>query len=184
MDALYSSETNRRRSSQNAPSRFVLRIVAGERTVQIRKGRVPNESVVPQTIQLLLIFCHVAISVIEYINSTHKRPLCGHCAPVLAVNPANRAAPAACALGDLHSKKAFFHHYTTKCHDGKPAAVRSHVSASCPDIKNDSATPTAKAAAVEPFISQETKTLSISVLLSLMDYSLSSATQASFARLT
>ena len=38
------------------------------------------------------------------INSTHKRPLCGHCAPVLAVNPANRAAPAACALGDLHSK--------------------------------------------------------------------------------
>ncbi len=38
------------------------------------------------------------------INSTHKRPLCGHCAPVLTVNPANRAAPAACALGDLHSK--------------------------------------------------------------------------------
>ena len=34
----------------------------------------------------------------------HKRPLRGHCAPVLAVNPANHAAPAACVLGDLHSK--------------------------------------------------------------------------------
>ena len=31
-------------------------------------------------------------------------PLCGHCAPVLRGFPANRAAPAACALGDLHSK--------------------------------------------------------------------------------
>ena len=41
---------------------------------------------------------------IEIGNSTHKRPLCGHCAPAFAVNPANRAAPAACALGDLHSK--------------------------------------------------------------------------------
>ena len=28
-----------------------------------------------------------------------KRPLCGHCASALAVNPANRAAPVACALG-------------------------------------------------------------------------------------
>ena len=36
----------------------------------------------------------------------HKRPFRGHCAPALAVNPANRAAPAACALGDLHSKRA------------------------------------------------------------------------------
>ena len=34
----------------------------------------------------------------------HKHPLCGHCAPVLRGFPANRAAPAACALGDLHSK--------------------------------------------------------------------------------
>ena len=42
---------------------------------------------------------------IYIVNSTHKRPLRGHCAPVLAVNPANRAAPAACALGDLHRKK-------------------------------------------------------------------------------
>ena len=33
------------------------------------------------------------------INSTHKRPLCGHCAPALAVNPANRAAPALALLG-------------------------------------------------------------------------------------
>ena len=37
-------------------------------------------------------------------NSTHKRPLRGHCAPVLGGFPANRAAPAACVLGDLHSK--------------------------------------------------------------------------------
>ena len=48
---------------------------------------------------------------IEIANSTHKRPLCGHCAPALAVNPANHAAPAACALGDLHSKK------TAACQD-------------------------------------------------------------------
>ena len=33
------------------------------------------------------------------INSTHKRPLCGHCAPALAVNPANRVAPALALLG-------------------------------------------------------------------------------------
>ena len=33
------------------------------------------------------------------INSTHKRPLCGHCAPALTVNPANRAAPALALLG-------------------------------------------------------------------------------------
>ena len=44
-------------------------------------------------------------SLAHIANSTHKRPLCGHCAPVLAVNPANHAAPAACALGDLHSKR-------------------------------------------------------------------------------
>ena len=33
------------------------------------------------------------------INSTHKRPLCGHCAPALAVNQANRVAPALALLG-------------------------------------------------------------------------------------
>jgi hypothetical protein len=33
------------------------------------------------------------------INSTHKRPLCGHCAPALTVNPANRVAPALALLG-------------------------------------------------------------------------------------
>ena len=31
----------------------------------------------------------------------YKRPLCGHCAPVLRGFPANRAAPAACVLGAL-----------------------------------------------------------------------------------
>ena len=37
-------------------------------------------------------------------SSTHKCPLCGHCAPALAVNPANHATPTACVLGDLRSK--------------------------------------------------------------------------------
>ena len=36
----------------------------------------------------------------------HKRPFCGHRAPVLAVNPANRVAPAACVPEDLHRNKA------------------------------------------------------------------------------
>ena len=49
-------------------------------------------------LRLRLTFLRIYIA-----NSTHKRPLRGHCAPVLAVNPTNRAAPAACALGDLHS---------------------------------------------------------------------------------
>ena len=52
---------------------------------------------------------------IEIGNSTHKRPLCGHCAPALTVNPANRAAPAACALGDLHSKKQLLLHAGRGC---------------------------------------------------------------------
>lgn len=38
-------------------------------------------------------------------SSTHKRPLRGYGAPVLKRLPTNRAAPAACVLGELHEKK-------------------------------------------------------------------------------
>ena len=44
----------------------------------------------------------------------HKHPLRGHCAPALRGFPANHAAPAACALGDLHRKAARRHLAHTK----------------------------------------------------------------------
>ena len=76
------------KSKENATTRTLLRVEAARDSQAFRPR--------PQTIRR---------GAEAAANSTHKRPLCGHCAPALRGFPANRAAPAACVLGDLHSNE-------------------------------------------------------------------------------